>query len=169
MNKTVIAATAWLAMIVPAEAITPLDLVGQVQAHAGTVSFEGHRVQLLTRQTMSLKAALQVNYRDRANYRVTIEQPAKLANVELWLHDSAVNIYFPDENLYFHNDNESGSTEFAATILGQITANSDLLFRNYDLTVYSDEQVRTLGLNSTVVGRPCYVLEVTPKGQVNYT
>lgn len=169
LRKLFLASAAWLAMAPQALAITPLDLVDAVQQHAGTVSFQGHRIQLLTRQTLNFKAAMEVDYRDAQNYRVDIEKPAKLADVNLWLHHDQVNIYFPDENLYFHNDNESGSTEFASTILGQITADPDLLFANYDLQVYSHAQIAQMGLDPVVSGRPCYILNVAPKGQTFYS
>ncbi len=169
MRKFLIFAAAWLAMAPRALAITPLDLVDAVQQHQGTVSFEGHRIQLLTRQNLDFKAVLQIDYKNERNYRVDILQPAKLADVNLWLRHDRVNIYFPDENLYFHNDNQSGSTEFAATILGQITADPDLLFANYDLDVYNDDQIKSMGLDPVVAGRDCYILNVARKGQVFYS
>ncbi|MBI6545466.1 MAG: hypothetical protein HY692_01650 [Cyanobacteria bacterium NC_groundwater_1444_Ag_S-0.65um_54_12] len=160
INKIIVV---WLMLLEPASAITPLELVEQIQQHQGKVSFAGRRVQLLTRQTLSLRATMQVAYQDDQNYRVVILDPGKLANVNLWLKENRANIYFPAENLLFSNDNPSGATEFTATILGQITTNPDLLYRNYDLQVYSEETSKASSLVTQAAGRDCYILNVTPK------
>ena len=112
MRNSVVFVAAWASLAQSALAITPYELIQNVNQKQGTLSFEAHRVQTLTRQTVSLKAAMKVAFKDPSNYRVIVEDPGTLADVNIWLHDDQVNIFFPDENLYFHNDNRSGSTEF---------------------------------------------------------
>ncbi|MBM3266082.1 MAG: hypothetical protein FJZ01_00410 [Candidatus Sericytochromatia bacterium] len=165
MARTVLKAVAiWLALAIPAMAITPYDLVTNVRQNQGKVSFQGLRTQKLTRQADSYHAAMRVHYRDAKNLRVIIEDPGKLTNVNLWLKENRASVYFPDENLLFRNDNPSGANEVTATILGEITTNPDLLYRNYMLTVMTPEALQKESLPSAIAGRDCHVLDIIPKG-----
>ncbi|HEY9898733.1 MAG TPA: hypothetical protein V6D00_06085 [Pantanalinema sp.] len=137
---------------------TPTQLVRQVLDSQGSVSYTGKRVQLLTRQTLALKASMRVFYQDDKNYRVTVQEPSTLTGVNLWMKDNRANVFFPAENLLFRNDNPTGSNEAASTIFGQLTANPALLQRNYSLRILSDAEEP----NSIVAMTPCYVLEAEP-------
>lgn len=158
------AAAIWLALSLPALAITPAELIGKVQENQGKVSFQGLRIQKLVRQTDTYSAAMRVHFRDDENYRVVIEDPGKLTNVNLWLKENRATVYFPDENLLFKNDNASGASEVSATILGQITTNPDLMYKNYTLTVVPEESVKSWNLPVAVAGRACHVLDIIPRG-----
>ncbi len=165
MARTLIKAVAlWLALAVPAVAVTPLDLITSVRQNQGKVSFQGLRTQKLVRQSDTYRAAMRVHYRDERNLRVIIEDPGKLTNVNLWLKENRATVYFPDENLLFRNDNPSGANEVTATILGEITTNPELLFKNYMASVMKPEELQKWNLPATIAGRDCHVLDVIPRG-----
>lgn len=160
--------TAWKAMLLaavvslPAQAAwavpTPSELVQRAVNAQGTVPYTGLRIQLLTRQNLSLKASMRVFLQDDKNYRVTIQEPGDLSGVNLWMKDNHANVYFPAENLLFRNDNPTGSHEAASTIFGLVSANPPLLQRNYALKILSEAEAP----NSIVALTPCYVLDAEP-------
>lgn len=137
---------------------TPTELINRTIDAQGSVTFWGKRVQLLTRQTLNLRAEMKVFVQDNKNYRVTVEAPDTLSGVNLWMKDNKANVFFPMESLLFRNDNPTGSNEAATTIFGQLTA-PQLLTRNYDLKILD----ATEDLDDIVALTPCYILEATPK------
>ena len=128
-------------------------------------SFEGQRQYRLIRQTASMEARMQVAWKDERNYRVTIQDPPKLADVRVWLDNNRAHVHFPMENLFFRNDNPAGASEVGATILGQVTQDGTALVRNYDLHVLGEAERMAGTLPDTVAGEPCDILEATPAGQ----
>lgn len=146
-----LAAPAWAA---PA----PAELVQRTLAAQGSVTYTGTRIQLLTRQNLSLKATMRVFFQNDRNYRVTVQEPTALNGVNLWMKDNRANVFFPAENLLFQNDNPTGSNEAASTIFGLVSANPTLLQRNYSLRILSEAEVP----DQIVAMTPCYVLEVEP-------
>jgi hypothetical protein len=158
-------AALWLALTLPlpALAITPYELVSKVQENQGKVSFQGLRIQKLVRQTENYHAAMRVHHKDSSNLRVVIEDPGKLTNVNMWLKENRATVFFPDENLLFRNDNPSGASEVTATILGQIATDTDLLYKNYNLSIVDPDRLAQQALPIAIAGRDCHVVDITPK------
>lgn len=138
----------------PPVAQDPMALVERAMQAFGHTTFEGEKVQSLTRQTMHLDADMRIYFQDTDDYRVLVAAPDTLAGVNLWLDRGRSNVYFPGESLLFKNDNPSGSQEAAETIFGRITEDPALLAANYELHELPD---------ATVARIPCYVVDITPK------
>ncbi len=163
MNRTLwkVALSASMVVSLAAPALAapaPAELVQRTLAAQGTVTYTGTRIQLLTRQNLSLKATMRVFFQDDRNYRVTVQDPTPLNGVNLWMKDNRANVFFPAENLLFKNDNPTGSNEAASTIFGLVSANAAQLQKNYSLRILSESEVP----DQIVAMTPCYVLDVEP-------
>lgn len=157
--KVALSAGLTLSLVAPVWAApAPSELVQRTLAAQGSVAYTGTRIQLLTRQNLSLKATMRIFFQDDRNYRVTVQDPVALNGVNLWMKENRANVFFPAENLLFKNDNPSGSNEAASTIFGQVSANAKLLTRNYSLRILSETEVP----DQIVAMTPCYVLEAEP-------
>lgn len=133
-------------------AVTPLEIINKV-AVSKQQSFTGNKLQKVHRQNLRLESKANVQYVNKDNYNITINNPPGISGIKYALNAGKSIIYFPNEKLSFTDGVASGGEMITDTVLGKITSDPALLQKNYKIEMKPDDEV---------AGNSTYVIDIQP-------
>ncbi len=133
--------------------ISPIDIINKVTQNKNQ-SFSGTRLQKVVRGNLSLESNANVDYVDANNFNITIKSPNAISGLKYATNSGKSIIYFPYEKLSFTDAIPSSGDMITDTIMGKITSDSNLLQKNYIISLKKDDEIVS---NST------YVIDIKPR------